>query len=207
MDKSLEDKIAGQNKTTEKLIEMGDKIRKQEYDKAKLDLTAKQIEAVQESDIEKWKVLETEKDNLEKPEETKIDEPAQERQDPDYEKWLPDNDWYLKDEEANLYADACKSIIHKQNPTMPYAQMLNEITEKVKVAFPHKFKNPNRTTPAPVDTGNQSGNNVQTTGKSYSDMPKDAKDYCDSCIANGLYKDAPGNGPTAKEQFVNVAFA
>ncbi len=57
---------------------------------------------------------------------------------PDFDEWRSQNDWYGKDDELTQYADA-----QADNPDfkgLPYKRFLEKIEEKTKAMFPDKFK-------------------------------------------------------------------
>ena len=62
-----------------------------------------------------------------------------------------------------------------------------KVAEKVKAVFAHKFTNPNRSNPSPVDTPSVGGE-PKPTGKTYADLPADAKKQCNTWIKDGTFK-------------------
>jgi hypothetical protein len=82
-----------------------------------------------------------------------------------------------------LYANAFAQF----NPPngIPYTQWLESIGTAVKRAFPHKFSNPNRKAAASVDAGaNRGGGPGRLKGKTYNDLPADAKAHCDKLVTS-----------------------
>ena len=181
---SLEAQVESQKKTTEKLLKMGETVQKRAYEQAKRELTQQQVAAVSDGDVEKWQKLEDQKDSLPQPEVIEI-EPVSS---PVFDQWHTGNEWYLKDEDMTDFANLHAQKITKQNPNMPYEQVLQTVEEKIKKTFPANFENPNRDTPSPVDGGQSREIAPKATGKTYNDLPADAKAMCNQNISDGLYK-------------------
>ncbi len=57
----------------------------------------------------------------------------------------------------------------------------------MKQKFPEKFGNPRRSRPSPVE-GATSAGGKQKKGKSYDDLPPEAKSTCDRYVEQGLMK-------------------
>jgi hypothetical protein len=186
---SLKGELKSSKDTMKKLVKMTDNISQREYEKAKQELITKQMNAVKEGDSETWAKLEQEKDKLEKPEEIKLEEQdtTPDENNPVFKEWHGSNDWYLKDNEATLYANAMAQKI--QDPSIPYDEWLKKVENAVKKAFPHKFDNPKRQAAPAVDGGSQVASKVENTNKqnTYKDLPADAKAQCDKLVAQGVY--------------------
>lgn len=181
---NLEKEVQTSRSTTEKLLKMAETVSKDQYERAKTEIIKQQTEAITAGDGERWRQLEEKKESLQKPEEIKP-EPSQAN--PEFETWHSQNDWYMKDEDLNMYANALGQRLTKTNPNMAYGEWLKKIEEGVKAAFPHKFSNPARNMPSAVDAGTQRGSTQVKTGKkTYSDLPADAKAQCDKYVAQGL---------------------
>lgn len=90
--------------------------------------------------------------------------------------WVKKNEWYGKDEVLRSFADgyATNELAGK----FEGAALLNELEKKVKTTFPEKFENKKRETSA-VDSG---GGKPTKRGKSYNDLPSEAKDACENFI-------------------------
>ena len=184
---SLESEVRTTKGTMEKIIKMSDKVSQREYDRAKSDLIKQQVQAVSEGDTEKWMQLENDKEKLEKPEPIPVEKPVQQAENPMFKTWHDQNDWYLNDPTLTRYANAIGA--ETTNPNMPYLDWLKSIETAVKEAFPHKFTNTNRQKATAVDNSEMRGGAlVRPKGKSYNDLPQDAKGHCDKYISQGLFK-------------------
>lgn len=183
---NLETEVRTTKGTMEKIVKMADKVGQREYERAKADLTKKQVEAVAVGNVEEWSKLEGEKDKLEKPEPVQVEKPMQEPENPQFKTWHADNDWYLSDTAMTRYANA----VAAETPKMAsYTDWLRVVETAVREAFPHKFTNAARSKTAPVDGGNtRGGGGGRPKGKSYNDLPSDAKAQADKYVSQGLFK-------------------
>jgi hypothetical protein len=149
---------------------------KAEYDQKMHDLDKKELDAFQEGDAEKFQKVKQEKQKLEEPEKVTAT-PAKDvdanNPDPVFVKWQEKNGWYGDDDELALYADAVGTRIAQANPDITFGEILPQVTDKVKAAFPHKFENERRKDPGNVESG---GSGKQKNGnKSFNDLPAEAK--------------------------------
>jgi len=173
-------------KTTEKLLKMSETVGQREYERAKRELTQKQVAAVGEGDVATWQELEDQKEKLTKPEPI-APEPEPEITNPVFNTWHETNDWYLKDPDLTDFANLHAQRINPDGK-MDAGTLYTEVEKKVKDLFPHKFSNPNRENLSPVDSPSQSGGEVKPTGKSYADLPADARKQCGIFIKDGIFK-------------------
>ena len=192
---NLEAQIESQKKTTEKLLKMGETVQKRAYEQAKRDLTAQQVQAVSDGDVEKWQRLEDQKESLPQPEVIEAEQPVSS---PVFDQWRSGNEWYLKDEDMTDFANLYGQKMQQQNPNMPYDQILTSVEKKIKETFPTKFENPNREIPSAVDGSTNRQVTEKSNGQSYNDLPADAKAMCNQNVEQGLYK--------SKEDWVKAYF-
>ena len=182
---NLEAIVESQKKTTEKLLKMGETVQKRAYEQAKRDLTQQQVQAVSDGNVEEWQKLEDKKDNLPQPEPIEAEAPVAS---PVFDQWHTGNEWYLKDEDMTDFANLHGQKVQKQNPNMPYDQVLQTVEKKIKETFPAKFENPNRNIPSAVDGGETRQVAAKSNGQSYNDLDADAKAMCNQNVEQGLYK-------------------
>lgn len=193
---TLQTTVESQRKTTEKLLKMSEKIGQQSYDQAMADIAKKQLVAVEESDVDTFKSLEEEKGKLTPPE--PIVEEAPQDENPIFNAWKANNEWMDTDPSMALFANAYGAQYKETNPNASYQDILNATTEKVKSEFAHKFENLRRDDPPPVDSGGTGGGQQQSGGKTYNDLPADAKAQCDAWVKDGTVK--------SKEQYAKDYF-
>jgi hypothetical protein len=185
LEKALAD-LERQRKTTEKLLKMSETVGQEAYDRAKRELTQKQVQAVVDGDVETWQKLEDDKEKLTKPEPI-APEPEPEINNPVFNEWHKTNDWYLKDPDLTDFANLHAQRINPEGG-MDAGTLYTEVEKKVKELFPHKFSNPNRENLSTVDTPSQLGGEIKPTGKSYADLPADAKKQCNTWVKDGTFK-------------------
>lgn len=184
--KTLETTLEDQKKTAEKLIKISEKVSEQAYERAKTDIMSQQRKAVEEGNVEEFDRLEQERDSLKMPEITEVQkvEEAKEpnAENPNFVEWHKTNEWYLKDEDATIFANAYGETLPKN---MDYNMWLKSVEDKVKKTFPRLVENPNRTNVASVDSSGQRGTDVSTDKHSYQDLPADAKAQCAIYVKQG----------------------
>jgi len=191
----LEATVESQKKTTERLLKMSETVQQRAYEQAKRELTQQQVQAVADGDVEKWQKLEDQKEKLPKPEIIEAEKPVE---NPIFNQWKTGNEWYLTDKKMTLFANAFAQDYWAQNPNLSYDQVLKVVEKEVKETFPSKFDNPNRNIPSAVDGGTNREITTKQTGKSFNDLPADAKAMCVQNVEQGLYK--------SKEDWVKAYF-
>lgn len=93
-----------------------------------------------------------------------------------FNKWLKENAWYNDDEDLNAYANGYGQKIEGK---FVGKEFLDKIAERVKEKFPDKFENKNREKGSGVEGA---GGSKQKRGKSYDDLPPEAKVACDKFV-------------------------
>ena len=181
---NLKATVESQKKTTEKLLKMGETVQQRAYEQAKRELTKEQVQAVADGDVTKWQQLEDQKEGLPKPEPVVVEET---QPSPVFESWKSGNEWYLKDQDMTEYANFYGQNLQKRDPNLSYEELLIKVEEKIKQTFPQRFENPERSKPSVVD-GGVTREIAQKTGKSYNDLPADAKEMCNINVKQGLFK-------------------
>jgi hypothetical protein len=96
------------------------------------------------------------------------------------------------------HANIIAQELQAENPNMSYEQVLKTVEQEIKDTFPAKFENPARQQPSAVDGGTNREIAPKTGGKSFNDLPADAKEMCKQNVAQGLYK--------SKEEWVKTYF-
>lgn len=92
-----------------------------------------------------------------------------------FQSWMKDNDWYGPDPERTMYAEGAALHLNRTRPDLKQRAYLDEIARMVKDKFPDA--NPRRGADSKVDAGRPGSQ--QSSGRSYSDLPADAKTACD----------------------------
>lgn len=94
------------------------------------------------------------------------------------ETWVAQNEWYRTNDVMAAAAATIAAKLESQGVT-DTAKQLAEVTRQIKAEFPHKFTNPRRAEPGAVEGG---GSPPRKAGKSYADLPPDAKKMCDDFV-------------------------
>lgn len=166
------------------------------------DLKAQMRTAVEEGDTETWEKLDTRLEELREnapPEPDKEDK--EEKKDagpPDYVLQFEKENPWLREETENgsrigIRAYEICDVLSKTTRLRGKAQ-LDKMLEILKEEFPERFSNKNRQDPPKVDTGGATAKpSVSKKGKTYADLPQDAKKACDNFVSKGYL---------TKEQYV-----
>lgn len=96
---------------------------------------------------------------------------------PELDTWRAANPWYGTDDALTAAVDAIGQKAFDEG--YRGAAQVKEVASRVKEKFPHLYTNPNRERAPSVEGGGQS---ARKTGKSYSDLPPDAKAACDDFV-------------------------
>lgn len=161
-DKPLYDKIDEQHKVNKRLERQVDmlrqhyeKVEKAAYDRALEQLKLERKQALEEGDLVRAEEI---RDQID---ETRQAAPRPQIVQPDPEvgaemdRWKQRNDWYEKDEDMTALADGLGNKLLKEGKNAK--EILEAVEAKVKSAFPHKFRNPNRDSAPRVEGNSKKG--------------------------------------------------
>jgi len=168
-------------------------VRESSYARAVKDLKEKQIEAVESGDVEEFQKIESEIANVKKPEPIKTPQAAQPAE---FIDWAAKNSWYNNDQELTAFADAYGASMQTQfeDPVKFY----EAVGKQVKIAFPNKFEGTQQSNVPDVESPT-GGSAPRTKGKhKFTDLPPEAKEACNKCIKDGLYK--------SREDYMEIFF-
>jgi hypothetical protein len=161
-DKPLYDKIDEQHKHSKKLERQVDmmrqhyeKVEKAAYDRAVAELKAERKQALEEGDLvraeELRDKLDEKKEQAPKPQVVQPDPELGQRM----ESWRQKNEWYESDEDMTAFADGLGNKLFQKGKTA--VEILETVEKKVREAFPHKFRNPNRDSAPRVESNSKKG--------------------------------------------------
>ena len=175
----LKREVAEMKSTMMEFKKFHDETEKRAYDRAIADLRQQKKDAISVGDGEKVLEIDDALDEIkEKQREAKVQAKPSNQPNPDFVEWNEENNWFGKDteltEEANLIGNALK----QQKPNLIGRDFLDEVTKRVKKMYPEKFTNPNRTKASPVEGTGGSVSTRAKAGKSFADLPPEAKDAC-----------------------------
>ncbi len=198
-------KIADLQQTIKDFVEHSTKADKIAFERALKVLKAEQVEAVASGNADKFvevdeKIADLHKEANEKAKIKIKDDPGE---DPEYLEWESRNGWIKKDMECAAYADSYAEFLRKTGDKRVGAEFLDEVAKGVKEKFPKKFTNPRREQPGAVDGGGSAGRSKG--GKTFADMPAEARAACDRMARNG-YEGKPKEMAEFKANYVATYF-
>ncbi|MHC4753457.1 MAG: hypothetical protein ACYTFW_26795 [Planctomycetota bacterium] len=106
---------------------------------------------------------------------------------PEFEAWRNKNDWYDADTELKAYADAQGAAPEFQG--LPYATLLNRVTERVKKMFPDRFPEAVKKKIPAAPTVEAPTKTRKTTSKSkntFADLTDSQKRTCNEFVKLGV---------------------
>lgn len=141
------------------------------WTKAIAEVQQKQAAAVEIADLEEFKKLKKEENDL-------LSNPPQPQSvqtgpTPDFKAFHAKNEWYGQDKKMTVFADSIGQAYRIENPNATLKEIFKEVEVEVKARFPEKFTNPRREGASSVEGGTAP---VKRGGKTFDDLPKEAKD-------------------------------
>lgn len=137
------------------------KVAEFEFNRALKTLQAQRKEAVRNQDTEKQLELEEQIDEAKENAERirrEANVPAVPEVNPEFVAWTDKNKWYTTDKAMRAVADQVGLDLHRQG--LSPSDVLKRVEQEVREAFPHKFANPKRSQPSPVEGSSRAGNSV-----------------------------------------------
>lgn len=199
LERKFEESIAENKELKSVLGEMRDFARnasEREYKRAKTELESQMANAVSSADGPTYDRAKIQLDALER-EKPKID-PAPKSDpsgkeyqgtpkgplDPIIQDWIKKEEWFTKSPVLSAYAVEIYGDLEKTRPGMTKSEMLAETKRMTVDRFPEKFgANPLRNGAASVSEP-RGGGSQRKKGKTYDDLPADAKAACDRYVKN-----------------------
>lgn len=172
-------KISKLEKTLERFAEHHSKTEMRAYEKARRDLEAELDQAATAGDAETVRAVT--KDIVELEKEVAGKPAAQPSANDDFTAWKDDSPWYGTDKALSAAFDALCEEVAGEGYSTPKVG-LKEAERRLREQFPAKFakpENPNRRQAAAVEGV---GAGSRPRGKSYADLPADAKAACDDFV-------------------------
>lgn len=154
-------------------------VEERAYKRAKRDLEAQREAAKDAGDFNKYDEVTQELTELEtnaKPVEKREVKPDP-MKDPVFTGWAGENKWFQDDPERAAYANSYGAYLNQTKPHLIGRAFLDEVSNAVKKQFPDKFENPRRNDAPRVESGGN-GAKGKSGGKSFDDLPADAKAAC-----------------------------
>ena len=174
--KKLDAKVHKLESTVAKLAEHNAKTDERAYERALRDLKAELATAAQSGDAEAVDQITDEIADLK----TAKAAPRDTFEDT-FNAWKADNAWYDNDPDLQAYAFGVGQELAGKKVSRE--DQLTQVAERVRKAFPHKFENPRRREPGAVEGAT---NARRPAGKTYADMPADARQICDEFVRDKI---------------------
>jgi hypothetical protein len=95
--------------------------------------------------------------------------------------WKAKNPWFGTDPELSDTAEVYERRVMREQPNLTYQQRLDAVAKEVRRRHPGKFQNPRRDAPNTVNGGRSNGGSAKS-GRTYADLPADAKAMCDKFV-------------------------
>lgn len=159
------------------------------YQRALKDIKDKQREAAEAGNVGEFDRLEQQAQGVIKEasqNRTQAQKGNEQQVDPVALEWRERNPWFARDEEMATFAATHHEMLMRTKPGLTMGENLEEVTRAVKKAFPEKFSNPRRNGTQAVE-GNP-GQRRGGGGKTYDNLPPDAKAACDRLVKQGVLK-------------------
>lgn len=187
--KRLEREVAELKQTTKEFAEHLSKTEQRAYDRALATLKEQRKEALAAGDGDAFEKADEQIEQLKRDAAAKAAKHAGKNDDggadPVYTEWESRNTW-LKDQEMSDYAEFAAQKLRAGGERATGAEFLDLVVQKVKAQFPTKFTNPRRETAQAVEGAAPAR---RSGGKSYADMPAEARAACDRMAKNGFAGD------------------
>lgn len=162
------------------------------YNRAISNLKEERKAALRESDGERVVQIEEQLDDLqEAAAKTKLAPRAPAPRDPSapdpaFVAWVDQNPWYKENRVLRSLTHDYAEELKQQEPGLLGPAFLNKVKHIVQTNHPELFQNPERTRPNAVTGGDDSRPGNRTRGKTYADMPADARAACDGFVKKGF---------------------
>lgn len=174
--KAAEAKIKELTSTMEAFKTHSDKAEQRAYERAKKELEAQLDAAAEDGDAAAVRKVTKEIVDLEK-DVAKPAKAAESSENPEMAAWIAENPWFESDRVMRAAAIEISTELGEQN--VPISRQWAIITKRIEADFPGKFNNARRQDPPAVEG---QGAPPRPRSKTYSDLPADAKDICDSFV-------------------------
>jgi hypothetical protein len=181
----VQDELKELRESTKQLVEFHTDAAKREYERGRREIEAKIEAAAANADASTVRQEMVNLDNL-----TKQNTPPAKRAeqqtiqvDPEIQDWITKERWFNADRALNGFAIDAYDRLQRDKPGMTQAELLAETKRQTMEKFPEKFGiNPNREGAAAVATPSGGTGATRKNGKTYENLPPDAKQACDKFV-------------------------
>lgn len=189
---ALQKQMQGMDAAHKKIFDMQIKKQKEEFDQQVAFLKLQKREALRAGEHETAADIDEQIDTLRErgPELPDVPGTPQSNADPKgnwrentvLAAWADRNPWFDKDTELTAFAGGTGQALRANNPTMPFPDLLEEVTRLTRKAFPEKFSAGRRN---PVEESTPGASRAVAGAKTYASLPREAKAACDEAVAEG----------------------
>lgn len=182
---NLESKYDEQAETFKKFVkfqeEKEERIRKEAYEQALQDAEERQRKAFNDGDEDAFNKARADEAKIREERVKPQESPERPAEHPDFKGWVNDNSWYTDSRAARALADEIGRELG-QTSNLNGRAFFDAVKAEVQKEMPQLFENPNRRRAASVEGANNGGGGKRN-GKTYSDLPAEAKRACDDFCA------------------------
>lgn len=156
------------------------------YERGKAEAEAKLQEAIEADDTQAAVRAQAELDSLKEPEAPKPETPKP-AVNPLFDKFRAENAWYQDDYEMTAYAHQIADIVAEKGYTGQ--AFYDELSRATKAKFSDRGKNPARARAPSVEGGGKLGGGGKGNGRTWNDLPPEAKASAERFIKQGIVPD------------------
>ena len=199
--KRQEREIAELKQTVQQFAEFASKSEARAMEKALATLRQERADAIAKGDGVAFDKVDAQIEDLRKKAESKPAPQAKDGEDPVFNEWLGRNKW-AEDTKMQRIAHGIAEALVADGETARGTELLDMVAKEVKQRYPEKFENPRRKDAPTVEGGaapRRSG------GKSFADMPADARAACER-MAKNAYAGKPEEAAKFKATYVKQFF-
>ena len=170
--------------------------KQEAYERAKADIEAKKLQAVEDGDREAYEAAAQEESKLKAPDpEPEKKQAPQNEPDPAFNDFVKANPWYNEYPELAVEADQIGINLWQSGKYQTTSQVMDQVSKSIQRKYPHYFNNPQRSAEPAVNEGGDPGRASKGKAKTYDNLPKAAKEACDRFLRMGMI--------SSKEEYVN----
>lgn len=184
----IEKELKETRETLQSFAEFAAKGEERAYKRAKAELEAKLDQATELADVPQARQIRREIEELDggrtapKPKPDPVGEVDKPAVDPEVASWIDQNQWFNNSASLRTYAVEEFGELEKRYPGKTKTEILAEVKQRTVDRFPEKFGvNPKRDGAAAVASPTGEGTR-RKTGKTYDDLPAEAKVACDKFV-------------------------
>lgn len=163
------------------------------YQRAVVQLKNERKEALRMNDGERVVAIEEQMDELQEASQKSKLAPravaprASDEPDPAFVAWVDSNPWYKENRVLRSLTHDYAEELKRAEPSLVGPAFLNKVKALVQENHPELFHNPERARPGAVAGGAETRGS-RSNGKTYHDLPAEAKAACDKFVAKGFLK-------------------